>query len=259
MSLSEAIPLCDPYIWEDPRYIFRMTWFDRDFERGTCASELINRILCVYLFVIVLGIVGTAITGISSVTVVFGLCATLYLLPTFMQLRSIELFKKSVDASTKGSSAAEPAAEPAPEPQAEGFRGDAPDCEETVSDVPGRLENLPFQLGTSSFVKNPFHNVLVNEYVDDPERNAAPDVTSVESKIALDDYFRVNWYNDPTDVFGKTQNQRMFITQPSTTIPNDQESYQNWLYKIDGKTCKEGGKPACYGGTNGAVLPWLNL
>jgi hypothetical protein len=68
----------------------------------------------------------------------------------------------------------------------------------------------------------------------------------------------VNWYNDPTDVFGKTQSQRMFVTQPSTTIPNDQKSYQELLYKIPGKTCKEGNPRACYGGTNGAAFPWLN-
>jgi len=51
----------------------------------------------------------------------------------------------------------------------------------------------------------------------------------------------------------------MFITQPVTTIPNDQDSYQKWLYKIPGKSCKEGGAENCYGGTEGAMLPWLNM
>jgi hypothetical protein len=44
----------------------------------------------------------------------------------------------------------------------------------------------------------------------------------------------------------------------STSIPNDVDSYQNWLYKIPGKTCKEGGREACLPGTDGGVLPWLN-
>ena len=55
-----------------------------------------------------------------------------------------------------------------------------------------------------------------------------------------------------------TQSQRQFVTMPSTSIPNDQGSYMNWLYKIPGKTCKEGGKDACFPGTDGAVVPWLS-
>ena len=105
---------------------------------------------------------------------------------------------------------------------------------------------------------NPFNNILVDEY-SSPTRAPAPDITTTESKVALDAMFRTQWYSDPTDVFGKTQGQRMFVTAPVTTIPNDQGSYQNWLYKIPGKTCKEGNQDACYGGSEGAVMPWLNL
>ncbi|NBO09618.1 MAG: hypothetical protein EBV30_09835, partial [Actinobacteria bacterium] len=84
------------------------------------------------------------------------------------------------------------------------------------------------------------------------------DITSTESKIALDDLFRVQWYSDPTDVFGKSQSQRQFVTQPSTTVPNDQKSYQEWLYKIPGKTCKEGNAQACLHNSSGSPIPWLN-
>jgi hypothetical protein len=31
------------------------------------------------------------------------------------------------------------------------------------------------------------------------------------------------------------------------------------LYKIPGKTCKEAGGEACYGGTDGGPIPWLNI
>ena len=78
-------------------------------------------------------------------------------------------------------------------------------------------------------------------------------------KVQLDDFFRTEFYADPTDVFGRSQSQREFITMPSTTIPNDQDSYQNWLYRIPGKTCKEGGREACLPGTDGGVIPWLNV
>jgi hypothetical protein len=107
--------------------------------------------------------------------------------------------------------------------------------------------------------RNPFMNVLVDEIKNNPNRKEAASHNNPVVKATLDDYFRVNWFSDPTDVFGRNQSQREFITMPSTTIPNDRESYQNWLYKIPGKTCKEGGREACVGGTEGAVVPWLNI
>ena len=107
---------------------------------------------------------------------------------------------------------------------------------------------------------NPFGNVLVSDlkYSPDGLKTIFNDVTSTESKIAMDDLFRVQWYSDPTDVFGKSQSQRQFVTQPSTTVPNDQKSYQDWLYKIPGKTCKEGNAEACMYNRSGSPIPWLN-
>jgi hypothetical protein len=101
-------------------------------------------------------------------------------------------------------------------------------------------------------------NVLLDEYNYNPQRPSAADVTNPAVKQTLDDYFRVQWFSDPTDVFGKSQSQRQFVTQPSTSIPNDRDSYQNWLYKIPGKTCKEGGRDACLAGTDGSPVTWLN-
>jgi hypothetical protein len=46
---------------------------------------------------------------------------------------------------------------------------------------------------------------------------------------------------------------------PSTSIPNDRESYQNWLYRTPGKTCKEGNMDACTTvGTDGSQLVFLS-
>ena len=106
--------------------------------------------------------------------------------------------------------------------------------------------------------RNPFMNVLVDEIKYNPKRPEAKSVEDPVVKSTMDDFFRVNWFSDPTDVFGKSQGQRQFITMPSTTIPNDRESLQNWLYKIPGKTCKEGGREACVSGSEGATIPWLN-
>ena len=101
-------------------------------------------------------------------------------------------------------------------------------------------------------------NVLIDEIKYNPTRPTAISVLDPGIRVTLDDFFRTEFYSDPTDVFGKTQGQRQFVTMPSTGIPNDVDSYQNWLYRIPGKTCKEGGREACLPGTDGGALPWLN-
>jgi len=107
--------------------------------------------------------------------------------------------------------------------------------------------------------RNLFMNVLLDEIKYNPDRPEAATVGNPTVKQTMDDFFRVQWFSDPTDVFGKNQNQRQYVTQPSTTVPNDQGSFADWLYKIPGKTCKEGGRAACAAGSDGSSLPWLNL
>jgi len=110
---------------------------------------------------------------------------------------------------------------------------------------------------TPPAAKNLFMNVLIDEYKYNPDRPPAAPVDDPIVKQTFDDYFRVNWYSDPTDIFGKSQSQRQFVTQPSTSIPNDRESLQNWLYKIPGKTCKEGGQYCTDQGSAGVQYPWM--
>ena len=111
---------------------------------------------------------------------------------------------------------------------------------------------------TMPTTRNPFMNVLIDEIKYNPTRPIAMSITDPSVQVKLDDFFRTEFTADPTDVFGRSQSQRQFITMPSTSIPNDQNSYQNWLYKIPGKTCKEGGREACLPGTDGGAIPWLN-
>lgn len=136
------------------------------------------------------------------------------------------------------------------------------------SSVFGIEANLPYGDGapysgpalpeyTPPVSRNLFMNVLIDEYKYNPDRPPASPVSNPIVKQTLDDYFRVQWFSDPTDVFGKNQSQRQFVTQPSTSIPNDRESYQNWLYKIPGKTCKEGGQYCTTRGSAGSPVVWL--
>jgi len=110
---------------------------------------------------------------------------------------------------------------------------------------------------TPPAAKNLFMNVLLDEYKYNPDRPPAAPVSDPIVKQAMDDYFRVQWFSDPTDVFGKNQSQRQFITQPSTSVPNDQGSFADWLYKIPGKTCKEGGQYCTTEGSAGVQYPWM--
>ncbi len=251
--------LCHPYVWEDPRYLFHTLWSKSKSE--PCASEVANRIVLVYLIAIVLGFLASTFVSVQGLPLLAGIIATILLLPTFQDLRGLHAkrlqMKHGADSLDEqpGSFASE---------KKEGFQ-------DLVKDfvAPSNLrvrtfnntgvDGAPLGLLTTAKDRNPFNNVLIDQIKYEPNRPAAEDITSTEKKIELDDLFRVQWYSDPTDVFGKTQSQRMFITQPVTTIPNDQDSYQKWLYKIPGKSCKEGGAENCYAGTEGAALPWLNM
>ena len=111
---------------------------------------------------------------------------------------------------------------------------------------------------TPPTARNLFMNVLLDEIKYNPDRPVGAPVNNPTVKQTFDDYFRVQWFSDPTDVFGKNQSQRQFVTQPSTTVPNNQGAFADWLYRIPGKTCKEGGRAACLAGTDGGPIPWLN-
>jgi len=218
-----ALQLCHPYVWEDPRFIFKA--FAND---GICMSELVNRIVLLYSIFILLGLLIGSATNMSGMPLIFGIIASLFLIPTFIKMSRLQ--------------------------KSEGFE-DAEEHADNFVPEGSQLENIT---KTTANARNPFQNIMVDDYKYAPTRAAAPNITNPEAKMALDAMFRTQWYSDPTDVYGKTQSQRMFLTQPSSTVPNGQKSYQEWLYKIPGKTCKEGNYDACLGGTGGAVIPWLD-
>jgi len=104
---------------------------------------------------------------------------------------------------------------------------------------------------------NPFMNVLISEISDNPYRNPAASVSARHVKKELDDYFQTMFASDPGDVFQRTQNQRIWVAMPSTTIPNDQGALADWLYRVPGKTCKEGNTAVCEANNGASILPWL--
>jgi hypothetical protein len=91
---------------------------------------------------------------------------------------------------------------------------------------------------------NPFMNFLLNDFSDNPAKKTACDYDSTlpggeTVKETLENTFNTDIYKNVSDVFNKDNSQRQFYTMPSTTWPNDQTTYSNWLYNTGEPTCKE--------------------
>jgi hypothetical protein len=81
---------------------------------------------------------------------------------------------------------------------------------------------------------NPFMNVLFTDYVDNPERVAAPpDVTSSALDSSIREAFSKtsDLFMDTSDTYGLMESSRHWVTQAATTIPNDLEGFQSFLNK----------------------------
>ena len=79
---------------------------------------------------------------------------------------------------------------------------------------------------------NPFMNVLFTDYVDNPDRPAAPsNINNNAVKASIDEAFAKtsDLFMDTSDKYGLAQSARMWGTQAATTIPNDLEGYQKFL------------------------------
>ena len=236
------VPLRTPVWWEDPTILITGSWlaqWGRPTRSSSHFNERINTLTRTFLAVLIISVLLSMLNHDFKTTLLYSIVLGLIItLPELIEMiKSPSIQENFVARITPD--------EPAPTTWTTPTVG----ADDSYDD--GQPMTLPSP-------RNPFMNVLVDEIKYNPNRPQAASVESPVVKATLDDYFRVNWFSDPTDVFGRNQSQREFITMPSTTIPNDRESYQNWLYKIPGKTCKEGGREACIGGTEGAVIPWLN-
>jgi len=77
---------------------------------------------------------------------------------------------------------------------------------------------------------NPFGNVLLTDFVDNPARAEACDYEEVEDEAKK--AFNARLYRNLDDVYEKKNSQRQFYTMPSTTIPNDTEAYREFVFGI---------------------------
>ena len=253
--MSSKGPLCDPYFWENPRVLAGSAWLRRWTENfdSRCASDITNEVAAVYMFFFLVGSVLAIAVSQPYILPVFMLVATLYLSPAIFALYNLP----SANCASTEIKGGVPVLQ---DYQHVDSSGNAVD-RKTYSSYLGKKnieEGFATLTETLPTARNPFMNVLVNEIKYNPSKPPAKYIGSPDVQDSLDSFFRVQWSSDPTDVFGKTQSQRQFITMPSTSVPSDRGSFQDWLYKIPGKTCKEGGRDACYPGTDGSPVTWLN-
>jgi len=257
---------CERPLWKDPLGL--ITNFNLKYQ-PICEYQIINFIVRLLLLGLVVGLIGTPLCGgsaipicllLASVIVIFTVITTQQPSPRDrlkQDIAEVQLTPEFVSRQRlpKGSTTTENFSD--------FVRG-------PVSRIVGIDAALPFNDAapysgpslpdyTPPAAKNLFMNVLLDEYKYNPDRPPAAPVTDPIVKQAMDDYFRVQWFSDPTDVFGKSQSQRQFVTQPSTSVPNDQKSFQEWLYKIPGKTCKEGGQYCTEQGSAGVQYTWMGL
>jgi hypothetical protein len=134
-----------------------------------------------------------------------------------------------------------------------GFATKAPilDPREIITEYVPDVIGLPPMDRTFPTPSNPFMNVLVTEIGDNPTR---PPAARINKNI--EEYYQTIFARDPGDVFQHTQNQRNWVAMPSTTIPNDQGGFANWLYRVPGQTCKEGNMSQCFFNTGAEGIPW---
>jgi len=94
---------------------------------------------------------------------------------------------------------------------------------------------------------NPFMNVLHNDYLQNPNREAVSKLNNYinpNMNSVIEKKFNYNLYKDSSDIFNRKNSQRQFYTMPVTTIPNEQTKFANWLYKTP-PTCKENNGLQC--------------
>ncbi len=84
---------------------------------------------------------------------------------------------------------------------------------------------------------NPFMNPNLTDYNNgDPPAACNMDDDGIKEEIVVN--FNDNLYRNVEDLWEKKNSQRQFFTLPSTSIPNNQKEFANWLYK-NPSTCKE--------------------
>jgi len=101
-----------------------------------------------------------------------------------------------------------------------------------------KLDVIGGELCSRSTVDNPFMNPSIIDITDNPTHPPACSWDNDRVKETIENNFNAKLFRDSGDLFDRMASQRQFYTMPSTTIPNDQTGFANWVYKGP-KTCKE--------------------
>ena len=88
---------------------------------------------------------------------------------------------------------------------------------------------------------NPFMNALA---YDSRTRDPACDPINPDNQLQIEEEYNKYCIKDISDIFNHNSGRRQFYTMPSTTYPNNQGGFANWLYKTP-PTCKEGNGAQC--------------
>ena len=88
---------------------------------------------------------------------------------------------------------------------------------------------------------NPFMNPLV---FDSRLRENACDSIKEENQLKIEKEYNKYCIKDISDIYNHNSGRRQFYTVASTTYPNNQGGFANWLYKTP-PTCKEGNGAQC--------------
>jgi len=125
----------------------------------------------------------------------------------------------------------------------EQFEGKIKDELKITKDTPIKVNEFGdiCQLPTPS---NPFMNVLISDYTDNPNRPPACSYNDEQANESKEKYFNYNLYKDVEDVWDRRNSQREFVTMPGTTIPNDRDSFMKWCWKTT-YVCKDGDLNYC--------------
>ena len=110
------------------------------------------------------------------------------------------------------------------------------------------IEILEFSLENKNCIyptkHNPFMNPILTDIEENPNRISCIEKNPNMDIKTINDKFKNNLYRDLSDIYQKNNSQRQYYTVPSTTIPNKQMKFANWLYN-NPKTCKEGNGSQC--------------
>lgn len=85
---------------------------------------------------------------------------------------------------------------------------------------------------------NPYNNPSVLSNVPQEQQGYVDNDTA-------DELFYSNTFQEYDDIYQTGLSRRQFYTIPGPTIPNDRDTFANWLYNNRGNSCKQGNSNRC--------------